>query len=286
MVLLLTCETPPDSLAEILYTRTLYCAIAAIQNSTCLSQVSLVQVDKVSKDYLLGKQTVRALHEVTLSIPEGVFIAIAGPSGSGKSTLLHLIGCIDTPTSGQITLAGENLAGRTPNQLADLRARSIGFIFQTFNLLPVLSAEENVEYPLLQRRDISADEKRRRVAHYLDVVGLKRFGHHRPNELSGGQRQRVAIARALVTQPRIVLADEPTANLDRKTGSEIITLLRSINQEVGTTFILSTHDTRVMREADRLVRIDYGRISRLGIRSAAGWKFAGSRHNDKEEVRQ
>ncbi|MBA2690469.1 MAG: ABC transporter ATP-binding protein [Burkholderiales bacterium] len=248
--------------------------------------MSLVQVDKVSKDYFLGKQSIRALHEVTLSIPEGVFIAIAGPSGSGKSTLLHLIGCIDTPTSGNIILAGEDLAGRTPNQLADLRARSIGFIFQTFNLLPVLSAEENVEYPLLQRKDISAEEKRRRVAHYLDVVGLTRYGHHRPNELSGGQRQRVAIARALVTQPKIVLADEPTANLDRKTGSEIIALMRSINQEVGTTFILSTHDKRVMREADRLVRIDYGRISRLGIRSTAGWTFAVSRRNDKEEVRQ
>ncbi len=275
-----------DSLMEILYTRNSTARSQPSNTGTWLSRVSLVQVDKVSKDYFLGKQSIRALHEVTLSIPEGVFIAIAGPSGSGKSTLLHLIGCIDTPTSGNIILAGEDLAGRTPNQLADLRARSIGFIFQTFNLLPVLSAEENVEYPLLQRKDISAEEKRRRVAHYLDVVGLTRYGHHRPNELSGGQRQRVAIARALVTQPKIVLADEPTANLDRKTGSEIIALMRSINQEVGTTFILSTHDKRVMREADRLVRIDYGRISRLGIRSTAGWTFAVSRRNDKEEVRQ
>lgn len=249
--------------------------------------MSLVQVDKVSKDYRLGKQSVRALHEVSLSIPAGVFIAIAGPSGSGKSTLLNLIGCVDTPTSGRIVLAGEDLAGRTPDQLADLRARSIGFIFQTFNLLPVLTAEENVEYPLLQRKDITGQEKSRRVAHYLDVVGLTKYGHHRPGELSGGQRQRVAIARALVTQPKMVLADEPTANLDRKTGNEIIFLMREINRQAGTTFILSTHDKRVMREADRLVRIDYGRISRLGIRTEAGWKFVAPRRSPvPEEVAQ
>jgi len=242
--------------------------------------VSLVQVDNVTKDYLLGKQLVRALSEVTLNIPEGIVIAIAGPSGSGKSTLLNLIGCIDTPTSGSITLAGEDLAGRTPDQLADLRAHSIGFIFQTFNLLPVLTARENVEYPLLSRKDIPPKERERRVSHFLKVVGLKSYAHHRPNELSGGQRQRVAIARALVTHPKMVLADEPTANLDRKTGSEIIDLMRKINGNAGTTFIISTHDKRVMREADRLVRIDYGRISRLGIRSEDGWKFAMPRKDN------
>ncbi|HVK53727.1 MAG TPA: ABC transporter ATP-binding protein [Burkholderiales bacterium] len=241
--------------------------------------MSLVQVDNVTKDYLLDKQMVRALSEVTLNIPEGVVMAIAGPSGSGKSTLLNLIGCIDTPSTGRIILAGEDLAGRTPDQLADLRARSIGFIFQTFNLLPVLTAYENVEYPLLQRKDVSPQQRARRVARYLKVVGLENYVHHRPNELSGGQRQRVAIARALVTKPRMVLADEPTANLDRKTGTEILDLMREINKKAGTTFIISTHDKRVMREADRLVRIDYGRVSRFGIRGPEGWKFATPRRD-------
>ncbi|MES2353887.1 MAG: ABC transporter ATP-binding protein [Pseudomonadota bacterium] len=245
--------------------------------------MTLVEVDNVSKDYLLDQQRVQALHRVSLVIPEGVFLAIAGPSGSGKSTLLNLIGCIDTPSTGRIILAGEDLAGRTADQLADLRSQSIGFIFQTFNLLPVLTAYENVEYPLLKRKDVSIKERSHRVSHYLEMVGLEQYAHHRPNELSGGQRQRVAIARALVTHPKMVLADEPTANLDRVTGKEIIRLMRDINRNAGTTFILSTHDKRVMRESDRLVRIDYGRISRLGIRSEAGWKFAMARRNTNKD---
>ncbi len=157
---------------------------------------------------------------MTLSIEEGVFLAIAGPSGSGKSTLLNLIGCIDTPTTGKIFIDGRDTSGHTPDELADLRARTIGFIFQTFNLLPVLSAEENVEYPLLQFKELDRKARRERVARFLDVVKLGKFAHHRPSELSGGQRQRVAIARALATQPKIILADEPTANLDSRTGAE------------------------------------------------------------------
>jgi putative ABC transport system ATP-binding protein len=235
--------------------------------------MNVVQVDHVCKDYRLGEQTVRALDDVSVSIEEGVFLAIAGPSGSGKSTLLNLIGCIDTPTSGRVVIAGKDVSGQTPDQLADLRARTIGFIFQTFNLLPVLSAEENVEYPLLQMREIGRDERRTRVAKMLEIVGLSRFARHRPNQLSGGQRQRVAIARALVTRPRIVLADEPTANLDHKTGEGILVLMQEINRKSGTTFIFSTHDRKVMSKANRLIRIEDGRVYQLGLRKDSGWVF-------------
>jgi putative ABC transport system ATP-binding protein len=236
--------------------------------------MNVVQVDHVCKDYRLGEQMVRALDDVSLAIEEGVFLAIAGPSGSGKSTLLNLIGCIDTPSSGRVVIDGKDVSGRTPDQLADLRARTIGFIFQTFNLLPVLSAEENVEYPLLQMREVGRDERRTRVAKMLEIVGLSRFAGHRPNQLSGGQRQRVAIARALVTRPRIVLADEPTANLDHKTGEGILALMQDINRRSGTTFIFSTHDRKVMSKANRLVRIEDGRVYQLGLRKEGGWVFA------------
>ena len=231
------------------------------------SVVPVVRVDRVSKDYLLGKQRVRALEGVSLIVAEGRFLAIAGPSGSGKSTLLNLIGCIDSPTEGSIFIAGEEVSQRTPDQLADLRARTLGFIFQSFNLLPVLSTWENVEYPLLYRKEIPRKERHERVAHYLNVVGLSKFARHRPNELSGGQRQRVAIARALAGSPRIVLADEPTANLDSKTGEGVLRLMKQINEIEGTTFIFSTHDARVMALADRVVRISDGRL--VGVQSEA-----------------
>jgi putative ABC transport system ATP-binding protein len=241
--------------------------------------MSLIRLENVYKRYRLGKQSVVALHDVTLSIEERVFLAIAGPSGSGKTTLLNLIGCIDTPDSGEIFIDGEPLRGRTPDQLAGLRARAIGFVFQTFNLLPVLSAEENVEYPLLQFRELSREERRSRVAQYLDVVGLAKHARHRPNELSGGQRQRVAIARALVTHPRIVLADEPTANLDSRTGKGIIELMKDINRAWGTTFVFSTHDKRVIGEADRLVRVEDGRIRRFGVRGRDHWTLVKERRS-------
>lgn len=222
---------------------------------------TVVRLERVFKDYSLGEQQVQALKDVTLNIDNGDFVAIAGPSGSGKSTLLNLIGCIDIPSRGKIFIDCQDIAGRTPDQLADLRARTIGFIFQTFNLLPVLSAEENVEYPLLQFKELSAGERRLRVAEYLGVVGLSRFARHRPNQLSGGQRQRVAIARALATHPKIVLADEPTANLDHKTGESILQLMKEINGSFKTTFIFSTHDSRVMAMASRLVHIEDGQIT-------------------------
>lgn len=235
---------------------------------------NVVQIRNVSRSYMLGGQLVTALKNITLDIEDGVFIAIAGPSGSGKSTLLNLIGCIDTPTSGQILINGQDVSGKTPDQLADLRARTIGFIFQTFNLLPVLTAYENVEYPLLQLPEVGKEERSRRVRYFLDIVGLGQKMNNRPNELSGGQRQRVAIARALAVQPTIVLADEPTANLDRKTGDAILELMREINRTLKTTFIFSTHDKRVMSMADRLVRIEDGELTALGVQKSPGeWAY-------------
>ena len=236
--------------------------------------MSVVRIEHVTKDYQLGDQKVRALKDVTLSFEPGVFLAIAGPSGSGKSTLLNLIGCIDNPTSGKIYINERDVSDKTPDQLADLRNRSIGVIFQTFNLLPVLSAAENVEYPLLQRRDVSEAERNKRVNYFLDIVGLSKFASHRPNQLSGGQRQRVAIARALAIRPSIVLADEPTANLDHKTGEEILKLMKQINRAFNTTFIFSTHDKRVIAKADRLVRIEDGEITTLGVRREDKWSLA------------
>jgi putative ABC transport system ATP-binding protein len=233
--------------------------------------MSLVRVEHVTKQYRLGDQMVTALHDVSLAIEEGVFLAIAGPSGSGKSTLLNLIGCIDTPSSGKVFIDGKDTSGKTPDQLADLRARTIGFIFQTFNLLPVLSAEENVEYPLLQFDELKRDARRKRVAHFLDVVGLSKYARQRPNELSGGQRQRVAIARALATKPRIILADEPTANLDSKTGGGILELMKEINHSFKTTFVFSTHDKKVIAKADRLVRIEDGQIKSLAVHADGKW---------------
>jgi putative ABC transport system ATP-binding protein len=237
----------------------------------------LIRVENVSKDYRLGTQMVPALQNVTLDIEEGVFLAIAGPSGSGKSTLLNLIGCIDTPTTGRVLIDGQDTSGHTPDGLADLRARTIGFIFQTFNLFPVLSAEENVEYPLLQMRELSSDERRARVTKFLNVVQLGKYGRHRPSELSGGQRQRVAIARARATHPKIILADEPTANLDSRTGAGILELMKEINRSFQTTFVFSTHDKKVIAKADRLIRIEDGRVRRLGVRTADGWVLVKER---------
>ncbi|PIV88480.1 MAG: ABC transporter [Hydrogenophilales bacterium CG17_big_fil_post_rev_8_21_14_2_50_63_12] len=236
--------------------------------------MSLVRVEGVTKEYMLGEQKVVALHDITLSFEEGVFLAIAGPSGSGKTTLLNIIGCIDTPTQGKVFIDGREVSGLSSNELADLRARTTGFIFQTFNLFPVLTTAENVEYPLLQLPEISKEARRKRVKRYLSVVGLEKYAHHTPSQLSGGQRQRVAIARALAINPRIVLADEPTANLDSKTGEGILALMKQINREFGTTFIFSTHDRHVMSMADRLVRIEDGHVAMLAMKVDDKWKAA------------
>ena len=219
--------------------------------------MSLVVVKDVTKTYRLGTQTVVALADVSLDVQAGEFLAVAGPSGSGKTTLLNLVGCLDTPTSGQIEIDGEAVATLSSGRRADLRARKLGFIFQTFNLIPVLTAWENVEYPLLLTKR-GGDGARVRAA--LEQVGLGDRARHRPPELSGGQQQRVAIARALVTEPALVLADEPTANLDSRTGHEIVELMRRLNRERQTTFVFSTHDPRIMSVADRVVEIRDGRV--------------------------
>jgi putative ABC transport system ATP-binding protein len=244
--------------------------------------MSLIRIDNVSKEYALGRQTVQALKRITLSIEDGVFLAIAGPSGSGKTTLLNLIGCIDTPSTGRIYIDDREVSGATPDDLADLRARAIGFVFQTFNLLPVLSAAENVEYPLLHRKDVSRRERRERVARYLDIVGLGDLGDRRPNQLSGGQRQRVAIARALAIHPRIVLADEPTANLDHRTGRGILRLMKRINRAAKTTFIFSTHDQKVIDMADRMIHIEDGEVKRLGVKRDKEWSYAYNPDREKD----
>jgi putative ABC transport system ATP-binding protein len=243
--------------------------------------MSLVRVEGVTKEYMLGEQKVVALNNITLSIEEGVFLAIAGPSGSGKTTLLNIMGCIDSPSMGKVYIDDHEVTKLSPDALSDLRARTTGFIFQTFNLFPVLSAAENVEYPLLQLPEVSRRERKQRVEKYLSIVGLDRYASHMPNQLSGGQRQRVAIARALAIHPRIVLADEPTANLDRKTGKNILNLMKEINLKLGTTFIFSTHDRHVMAMADRLIRIEDGQLAILGMKQDNKWKLVrppGSPH--------
>lgn len=219
----------------------------------------VVHVDRVYKEYMLGERLVVALKNISLLVREGEFLAIAGPSGSGKTTILNIIGCIDSATEGSVYIRGTEVNEMNETELATLRSRNIGFIFQTFNLMPILTAAENVEYPLLNRR-ISRRQRRDRVAHYLNVVGLDKFSDHRPNELSGGQRQRVAIARALAGDPAIILADEPTANLDSKTGASILELMRTINDEHKTTFIFSTHDPKVIALAKRVAKIASGEI--------------------------
>jgi putative ABC transport system ATP-binding protein len=217
-----------------------------------------VAVEHVSKTYRLGKVDVVALDDVSFAVAAGEFVAIAGPSGSGKTTLLNLIGCLDTPTAGEIRIDGEAVSALSAGRRADLRARKLGFVFQTFNLIPVLTAWENVEYPLLiHPRD---GERRARVGAALAQVGLQDRARHRPPELSGGQQQRVAIARALVGEPALVLADEPTANLDSATGRDIIELMRRLNRERAVTFVFSTHDARIMSAADRVLDISDGRL--------------------------
>jgi putative ABC transport system ATP-binding protein len=218
-----------------------------------------VRMTAVSKNYLLGKVTVEALKSITLEIPKKRFNVIIGPSGSGKTTLLNLIGCIDFPSSGSIEICGQHVAGLSDNATSDFRAVNIGFIFQNFNLIPVLSAYENVEYPLLLTQS-SAKVRREKVQQMIESVGLFDHRHHRPNELSGGQRQRVAIARALVKNPELVLADEPTANLDSKTGRNIIDLMHEMQTKNNTTFIFSSHDKQIMDHAEAVFVIQDGQL--------------------------
>ena len=221
--------------------------------------MSLIEMKDIKKDYLLGETVVHALRGVDLCIEKGEFVAIWGPSGSGKTTLLNLIGAIDEPSAGKLFIDGEEVILLSDNRRTELRNRSIGFIFQGFNLIPVLSALENVMLPL-QIKGTSFSEARDRALSRLDEIGLSDFICHRPDKMSGGQQQRVAIARALVSDPSLVIADEPTANLDSDTSRKIIGLMRNLNEKEKTTFIFSTHDQRLLDKVGRLVRLEDGRI--------------------------
>ncbi len=219
----------------------------------------VVRLDHVARTYRTGAVSIPAIRDISLEIAPRMFTVIVGPSGSGKTTLLNMIGCIDLPDTGRIEVSGQDVLALTDNALADFRARRIGYVFQAFNLIPVLSAFENVEYPLLLL-DLSAAERRRRTLAMLAAVGLEAQANQRPNELSGGQKQRVAIARALVKEPALVLADEPTANLDSVTGAAIIALMRQMQESFHTSFIFSTHDERLMKEADQTFTIRDGML--------------------------
>jgi putative ABC transport system ATP-binding protein len=215
----------------------------------------------ITKHYQLGKTEVVALRGVDLTIDEGEFTVVTGPSGSGKTTLLNIIGCLDRATKGRYVLDGVDVSNRDFDDLAGVRNEKIGFIFQNFNLIPVLDVAENIEFPLAVRKNAEAPtEMRKRVKALAEAVGLDTYLHHKPDELSGGQRQRVAIARALITQPRLVLADEPTANLDSKTSDQIIDLMLALNKHEAVTFLFSTHDPRVVSHARRAMQISDGRM--------------------------
>jgi putative ABC transport system ATP-binding protein len=219
-----------------------------------------IRIEGLRKDYHLGKTVVSALKGIDLEIDSGSFVCVAGPSGSGKTTLLNMIGLIDAPTAGTVNVAGEDIQSLSERLTTRYRSRTLGFIFQTFNLLPVLNVYENIKLPLILHKELSKEEKHERVLELAESVGLVDHLKHKPAELSGGQRQRVAIARALVTRPLIVLADEPTANLDSATGNEVLELMEGINASRGTTFIFSSHDPAIMGRAGRVVRLHDGRL--------------------------
>jgi putative ABC transport system ATP-binding protein len=220
----------------------------------------LVEIVGLTKSYVRGDQVVPVLTDINLTIREGDFVALMGPSGSGKSTLLNLIAGIDKPDSGRLAIAGEDITRFGDSELADWRARSVGFVFQFYNLMPVLTAFENVELPL-QLTDLTRAERRERVELLLDMVGLADRMKHYPNELSGGQQQRVAIARALVTDPRLVIADEPTGDLDRQSAADILKLLDRLNVELGKSIVMVTHDPRAAEAAHHLIYLDKGQLT-------------------------
>lgn len=221
--------------------------------------MALVEMNNLTKDYVEGSLIVRALRGIDLTIDEGEFTALAGPSGSGKTTLLNLIGGLDSPTAGIVRIGNDDLATLSPRQLHRLRLYRIGFVFQAYNLIPVLTARENVEFTMLLQ-GVSTAERKRRALETLENVGLEQYADRRPNAMSGGQQQRVAVARAIVTRPAVVLADEPTANLDSETGADLLDLMKRLNRENGVTFLFSTHDPMVMDYSRRLIRLLDGTV--------------------------
>ncbi len=222
---------------------------------------NLIETRDLCRTFGSEETKVTALDHVSINIEQGEFTAIIGPSGSGKTTLLHLIGGLDEPNSGSVTLSGSNIADMSGNQLSDFRRDHIGFIFQAYNLIPVLSAEENIEYIMLLQ-GISAAERKKRVKEMLELVELDGLGDRRPSHLSGGQQQRVAVARAMASKPDIILADEPTANLDSKTGISLLDVMRDLNQKRKMTFVFSTHDEKIMDRATRLIYLRDGKVER------------------------
>ena len=226
--------------------------------------MSLVEIRGVTKTYRRGSERIEVLHGVDLDIPQGEFLALMGPSGSGKTTLLNLIGGLDTPTGGQIVIGGERIDQLSSRELARWRAAHVGFVFQFYNLMPVLSAQRNVELPLLLT-SLSAAERRRRATIALTLVGLADRARHKPRELSGGQEQRVAIARAIVSDPTLLICDEPTGDLDRGTAAEILTLLQMLNREHGKTVVMVTHDPKAAEYASRRLMLDKGTLAKSGV---------------------
>jgi putative ABC transport system ATP-binding protein len=220
-----------------------------------------IQFTDVRKSYQLGLTKVEALRGISLSIEKGEFLAIAGPSGSGKTTILNLIGCIDVPTEGKVIIDGKEVEKLGDKELTRYRREKLSFIFQSFNLIPVLNVYENIEFPLLLKKHLPREERLEIVMHFIEEVGLADRIKNKPGELSGGQRQRVAIARALVSKPLIILADEPTANLDTETGHKILSLMQEINQKEKTTFVFSTHDAHIMEHARRIIALRDGMIA-------------------------
>lgn len=223
--------------------------------------MALLELKKVKKVYQQGKIEVPALRGIDLTVEQGEFTTIFGPSGSGKTTLLNMIGCLDTPTEGEIRLNDKKVSDLSRKELAMTRRYNIGFVFQSYNLIPVLTAYENVEFAIRLTDHTSESQMKEKVLKMLAEVGLKGLESRRPNELSGGEKQRVAIARALVKKPKLILADEPTANLDSKTADDVVDIMRKMNKELGTTFIFSTHDPAVMKHANRFINLKDGMIS-------------------------
>lgn len=222
--------------------------------------MSLVGLRKISKNYQIGEITVRALQNIDLDISEQSFVSFVGPSGSGKTTLLNIIGCLDKPSTGKVLINGTEVNVFSNKKAAMFRGQNLGFIFQNFNLLPILTTYENVEYPLIMVQNLPAEERRERVLRYLDAVGMLDQKDKYPSQLSGGQKQRVAVARALVTDPRLVLADEPTANLDHVSAFKVVDLMRKMQKELKTTFIFSTHDPKIVKEAEIVYTLEDGEI--------------------------